>query len=101
MDMKKKFFAIIIEIIIIGFCYFDFQDGLYGGFSLLYKSKLPIEAKPSLSTHSYPAAFHFKYDGDRCSKLFFMKGFSVYPDTFNLDFIAYGYNDTSIIVLLK
>ena len=98
--MRKKIVLIIIVIITIGFCYFDYQNGLIGGCSILYKSKLPMKTRPTFFSH-VPSSFCFTYHSHIMSEYFAVNWYWMHPDTCNWDFVAYGYNDTSIIIMLE
>ena len=87
-------------IISICFCYFDYQNGLIGGCSILYKSKLPMKARPTFFFH-VPPTFCFNCHSQITSECFDVNWSWIHPDTCNWDFVAYGYNDTSIIIMIE
>lgn len=97
--MRKIIFIIILVIISIAFCYYDYQNGQIGGFSITYKSPLPEGVRPRFYIHA-PSCFCFEHNKILYG-CFDVNWSWIHPDTCNWDFVAYGYNDTSIIVLLE
>lgn len=98
--MKKYIFYFVAGITVIAFCYFNYQNGRYGNISILYRSDLPMGIKPKFWSFSlYPPIFCFVSSSGVQYEQFNVWSYAIRPDTSNLDFVAYGYNATSIIVI--